>query len=186
MKPAHRSKRWAIGILTAAALLLIAKVIFIPPGPALVCHRALDGAFSEWMLETDTNAYPNIDGNCLKSFSVIAPYYGEVTNTLKDYAYVPGLRPGDPTDLVMIYVREKSHRAWHGDSATIFSSSKWITIAPGFDGNPGPRGELNDWIDTSEFKARLAKTIEFLKEHQRPFWQNVVQEQSKFLDSLKD
>ena len=184
MKISSRSKKWAIGLLIILAILSVAKIIFIPPGPNLVCHRALDGAFNEWMIENHTNTYPNVEGDSSKSVSIIEPFFSPRTNDLQDYIYIPGFRPEDPANLVMMYVKEKSRRDWHGSSATIFREKKWVVIAPGFP--IGSVGECNDWIDTSQFKARLKTTIEFLKENKRPFWQNIVEKQKIFLDSIKD
>ena len=57
-----------------------------PPGPTLTCHRGLDGAFQQWMIET-TNGdwYPNAEGSSVKSLALLAPYYGSYTNQLRDY-----------------------------------------------------------------------------------------------------
>ena len=135
------------------------------------------------MHENHTNTYPNIEGDSSKSISIIEPTISPRTNDLRDYIYIPGLRPDDPTNLVMMYVKEKSRRDWLGSTATIFSGKKWIVIAPGF---PLGSAECNDWIDTPEFKARLKATLEFLKENKRPYWQNIVKEQQAKLDLIKD
>ena len=185
MSISRRSKKWAIALLIIFIILLAAKIVFISSGPKLVCHRALAGALEQWMVESHTNTYPNIEGDSFKSISAIDPYFSLRTNDLPDYIYIPGLRPDDPTNLVMMYVKEKSRRDWHGATVTtLFRGKKWVVIAPDFAFGSG--GELNDWIDTAEFKARLKTTIEFLKENKRPFWQNIVREQQAKLDLIKD
>lgn len=184
MAISRRAKKWAFALLIFFTILLGAKIVFIPSGPDLVCHRALTTALEQWMLENHTNAYPNIEGDSVKSISVIDPYFSTRTNDLPDYIYIPGLRPDDPTNLVMMYVKEKSRRDWHGSTATIFREKKWVVIAPDFPFGSG--GELNDWIDTPEFKARLKATFEFLKENKRPYWQTIVKEQQAKLDLIKD
>ena len=184
MKISHRSKKWAIVLLIILAILSAAKIVFIPPGPYLVYHRIIDAAFNQWMFENNTNTYPNVEGDSVKSISIVEPLCSPRTNALRDYLYIPGLRPDDPTNLVIMYVKEKSRRDWLGSTATIFKGKKWIVIAPGFPLGSG--GECNDWIDTPEFKSRLKRTIEFLKENKRPYWQNIVREQQAKLDLIKD
>jgi hypothetical protein len=191
MKLNRRSKKWTIVVLIVLVI-SAAKIVFFPPGSKLTENRMLDAAFDEWMLENHTNAYPNIEGNDGKSLSLVLPLIAanlkileDIKSELRDYVYLPGLHPDDPSDLVLLYVKVKSRKRWDDDFPTIFREQKWIVISPGFSlGNTG--GVLNDWIDTPQFKARLEKTIEFLKENKRPYWQNVVEEQTKFLNSIRD
>ncbi len=170
-------------VLAGLALVI---VVFLPPGPHLICHRMLDGALQQWMLENHTNTYPNINGSRLESLSVLERYSLPLAE-FRDYVYVPGLCRDDPHDLVMWYVREKSRRRWHGDTPTIFRERKWVIISPQGTSFETPDGEdLNYWVDTQEIRARLQKTIEFLERNSRPGWQNVARENAEFLKGLQD
>ena len=60
----------AVGLVLTVLLL---KVIFLPSGPDVVCHRGLDGAIQQWMLEAQhTNEYPNVEGSSEKSIALSA------------------------------------------------------------------------------------------------------------------
>jgi hypothetical protein len=132
------------------------------------------------MIEAKADSYPNVRGDSLASLAILEQYF---SGSLKEYAYVPGLRPDDPKDLVLMSLRSKTRFDWHGDrSATIFTPKRWMVLPPGItEGKCTEGGEL---LETSEFARRLRRTLEFLKEQQRPHWHEIVTEQTKFLQSL--
>jgi len=172
-------------------LLLAAAVVTIwlgPPGPRIVCHRGLDGAFQQWTIETTNgNRYPNIEGSSAKTLALVAShYYGPDPSALDDYRYVPGLNHDDPKDLILAYVKEPCRRTWHGDCHWFRPEKRWLILNPQMDyGGNGPWGELSEWIATYEFEQRLAKTLQFLRENQRTNWASVVQEHQKLLSQLQ-
>src|SRR5207244_627825 len=151
----------------AALVLVVAALFVLHSGPRPVCHRAVDGAFQQWMLENGhTNVYPNANGVGSNSLAMIEPLFGQ---DIQQYAYVPGLRCDDPKDLVLMYLRMQTHYTWHGDSGhNIFSPRRWMVIPPQIiDTGTCPEG--GELLSTSEFKRRLQMTVAFLREHQRPY-----------------
>jgi hypothetical protein len=181
------SKKWwvVIGIL-AMLFLTVVLLVAVSSGPRPECHRAFDGAFQEWMQVSHTNIYPNLDGVGSNSLAVIEQYFGP---DIQRYEYIPGLKCEDPKDLVLMYLKTKTHYSWHGDAKhTIFSPERWMVLSPDIIGyetsNSCPEG--GQLLDTPEFKRRIQMTVAFLKEYQRPNWQAVAKEQSDFLNSIKE
>jgi hypothetical protein len=43
---------------------------------------------------------------------------------------------------------------------------------------------MSERVSADEFKARLKKTIDYIRAKQRPNWQTIVAEQTKFLESI--
>jgi hypothetical protein len=176
-------------LIGAATLILIPVVSYLLfwTGPAPLCHRGLDAAFQQWMLETygRTNTeyfFPNTNGNGIASLDMIDHLWGP---GVQEYAYVPGLRLGDPQDLVLMYMKRKTHHTWHGDAEhSIFSPSRWMVVSPEILTGSCPEG--GELVETPELKRRLMLTITYLKEHQRPYWQAVTDEQLAFLESIKE
>ena len=126
--------------------------------------------------------YPDTNGNGSASLAVILPYFGD---GLERYGYLPGLSSDDPKDLVLMYLKVKTRYTWHGDmTANVFSPKLWKIISPDVSDGPDPEG--GELVTTPEFKKRILKTLAFLKENQRPYWQTVAAEQTQFLDSIKD
>ena len=172
-------------LLSGCALLLWLR----PPGPNIICHRGLDGAFMIWSAET-TNGdwYPNVDGSSAKSLSVIARYYGPDPKALRDYRYVPGLKRDDPKDLILAYVTEPSRRRWHGDGHWFRKEKRWVVLNPRIENAEDDQldrwGELAECIPADELENRLAKTLRFLSVNQRNSCTNVVMEHQKLLQEL--
>jgi len=111
---------------------------------------------------------------------MMEPYFGK---NIQQYRYVPGLRSDDPKDVVLMYMQTRY--TWESDGThTIFSPPRWLVLSPEIMSGTCPEG--GELLDTPEFKRRLQMTIAFLKEHQRPSWQVVAEEQSNFLKSVKD
>jgi hypothetical protein len=133
------------------------------------------------MIETRTNTYPNVGGVGSNSLAVVQPY---LKSEMQRYRYVPGLSHDDPKDLILMYM--STRYTWHGDTShTVFSPKHWLILSPEIVGG-GTFPEGGEFVDRLELKRRIEKTVAFLKEHQRPCWQFVAEEQSRFLDSLRD
>jgi len=179
--------KWGIGVTGLMLLFVTAFLLRFPPGPRPWCHRQIDGAFHQWMLETNpTNTYPsnypNASGNAQASLAMIEPYFGP---HIHDYGYVPGLREDDPKGLVFMYLKKKTRHTYHADlQHSIFSPRRWFVLPPAIIEGPCPEGGA--LLDTPEFKHRLQDTIAFLKEKQRPHWETIIAEQTAFLHSLRD
>jgi hypothetical protein len=133
------------------------------------------------MLESHTNIYPNAHGIGSNSLAMIEGHFG---NGVQRYGYVSGLSYADPKDVVLMYMRTRY--TWHGDvTHTIFSPERWLVLSPQIvDSGTCPEG--GELLDTPEFKRRLQMTVTFLREHQRPYWQVVAEEQSNFLKSVRN
>ena len=179
------SLKWRVSIgVVAVPILLLAALLVLGSGPRPLCHRALDGAFQQWMLETGhTNTFPNANGIGSNSLVMIEPFFAK---DIQRYGYVPGLRDDDPKDLVLMYLRTQTHYTWHGDTEhTIFSPRHWMVLSPWIVGE-GTCPEGGDLLDTQEFKRRLLLTLRFLQAQERPYWQVVTNEQMEFLKSISD
>lgn len=182
--------RLVFGISVALATLVpLGIFVRFPPDPHINCHAVLDSVLDGWLIEHNTNAYPNVNGNEAASFAVINEYYHFRGDTHSLYGYVPGLKPDDPKELVLIYLKKMTRRTWNGDhSANLFTRKKWFMGGPDFSWNPGEDRRLPEGgqlVDTAEFKRRLRMTLEFLEENDRPHWRNVVKEHTAFLKSIE-
>jgi len=128
--------------------------------------------------------YPNANGMGSNSLAMVQPLFH---SDLQQYAYIPGLSNDDPKGLVLMYLRARTRYACHGDTEhTIFSPRRWMVLPPEIIPGTGTYPEGGELLDTPEFKKRLQTTLAFLRENQRPYWQAVADEQSAFLNSLKD
>ena len=171
--------------------MLVAAFFVLRSGVRPLCHRGVDAAFAQWMLENsrtngpsqDNYFYPNAGGKGSNSLAMIEPFIG---HDIQRYAYVPGLRCNDPKDLVLMYMKNRTHYSWHGDTGhTVFSPRRWMVVSPDISlGGPCPEG--GELLDTPEFKKRIERTVAFLKKHQRPYWQVVTREQEDFLRTIED
>ena len=190
-----RSRKVAltVGAVLIFALACLTEMIVIgPPGPNFICHRLLDAALNQWMLETTNKVqFPNVAGSSSHSLALLSPYIGpDTTNALRDYMYVPGLHADDPEGLIMFYLKEPSRRTWHGDSYWPIRPKRWIVLNPqmsSLGSVPSQAGgELAEAIPTVEFKDRLRATLDYLKRNNRPNWQAVEQEHMQFLNSIPE
>lgn len=191
-----RSRKIALSIGALLGLVLAgltAAVVLGPPGPNFVCHRLLDGALQQWMLETTNGVtFPNVDGSSSRSLAVLLPYLGppDDTNMLRDYMYVPGLRSDDPKNLILFYLREPSRWTWHGDTHWFGGSKRWIVLNPQMSllntDSPQAGGELDEAISLAEFKNRLLATLDYLKRNNRPGWQATEQEHMRFVNAIQE
>ncbi|MBI2438193.1 MAG: hypothetical protein HYV36_05200 [Lentisphaerae bacterium] len=159
-----------------------------PPDPLRHCQKQIICAFDQWPIDNHTNVYPNVVGNGMQSFLQVGEYL-KLTGYINDYAYVPGLRSDDPNDLVLMYLKEKTRRTWNGDRRYNRHTEKmWMVFGPvmyrAAHGDDLPEGGTRE--TTLEFKRRFQKTLSFLKENNRPYWENVVKEHTEFLNSIKE
>jgi hypothetical protein len=177
-----------VGLLVVGGYFVTYLPAFTERGTKPFCHKALYLSFGMWMEDRKTNAFPNINGSSQLSLHAIV----EELNTTKyeaTYNCVPGLQEDDPKDLVLLYSKWKTRFIWHGDAPKLFRPKRWIVVPPDFymtGRSRWNRGELSDWVPTAELRARLTRTLEFLKAQQRPNWEQVVKEHSAFLKTLSD
>jgi hypothetical protein len=181
------------GLIVVAGLVVVAFLLRFPPDPLWFCQKAMGSGVEQYLQTAGTNAYPNLDGDSLRSFRLMAEYMAPayaVERILADYAYVPGLTVDDPKDLVVFYLKKRTRKTWNGDhSASVFGKRRWMVIGPDFWWN-GPNREWlpegGQVLSTAEFRNRLSTTLAFLRQNQRPNWETVVKEQAAFLESLKE
>lgn len=178
------------GVLFLVLVGLTTVIILGPPGPSFVCHRLLDGALQQWMLDTTNGVtYPNVDGSSSRSLALVIPYIDlHDTNVLHDYMYVPGIRTDDPDNLILFYLRAPSRRTWHGDLHWFSGPKRWVVINPRMsspDSNCGRTGgEVCEAISMPEFRDRLRATLNYLKRNERPGWQTAEQEHMRFVSTI--
>jgi hypothetical protein len=159
------------------------------------CHKVVESGFKMWMgdqgldFNSNTNAFPNVDGRSWQSLAAIQKQMNG-TNWARNYRYVPGLRENDPGDLVLLYLDQPTRWTWHGPPPTIFKEKRWILVPVDFAPRPRPGsssegGELSERVTEEEFKRRLKGTIEFVRTNERPHWQTIVAEHTRFLESIE-
>ncbi len=187
----RRTKIAVAVVVSCLALTALVAVGVVGPEPHFVCHKAIVGAFQQWMLETTNESrYPNVGGSSSQSLALLVPYLHEGTNALRDYRYVPGLKEDDPEDLIMLYMREPSRRTWHGDTHWFRIGRRWVILTPHmstpFDVDARGWSECGEAISTTQFKTRLKGTLDFLKSNSRPEWQAIADEHTKFLRALRE
>jgi hypothetical protein len=175
-----------VGVLAILALLCAVRNHFLFSGPRSLCHVALAAAFNQWMLDAGQTAgngiYPNADGESSNSLALLRRYDSD---DLQRYAYVPGLNVNDPRDLVLMYLKVKTHYTWHGDfEHTIYLPARWMVLSPQFYLRCDTCPEGGDLVGTPELKRRLLLTLQFLQEKRRGHWEVVSNEQMQFLKSI--
>jgi hypothetical protein len=157
-----------------------------------VCHKVLMTSLDIWTEDHGTNAFPNIGGRSRDSLAELRDTYPGVQ--LEDrHGYVAGLRKDDPGDLVLMYLNEPSRWVWHGAPKIIFDRQAWIVVPVDFTmGLHTTRntkiigaGECSETLSPEQFRIRLQSTLDFVRTNNRPNWQTVVAEHSKFLESLE-
>ena len=177
------------GSIVGAILICHYRLLFWDWDGQPYCHKQIDFAFMRWQEphKFTQTVFPNIDGSSAKSLAEIHESFGEM-KVEEMYLYVPGLRRDDPGDLVLMYFARPTRWTWHGGPLpTIFRSKGWIMIpvdmrfyGAGIDREGGP-GEFSEWVSFEEFKQRLQKTLDFLRDNERPNWEAVVEEHKRFL-----
>jgi hypothetical protein len=176
MKTALRALRPVLLVLaTMAALVGLAyggiRLLFDRDAEP-VCHKGVQTCFYMWMedqrmpADSRTNSFPNTDGRSADSLAALNEYMGGDPHWATNYCYVPGLWENDPGDLVLLYVNRPTRWTAHGWlPPTIFKDKAWIIVPVDF-----THGER--------------RTIEFIRDNQRPNWEAVVAEHTRFLNSL--
>jgi hypothetical protein len=158
------------------------------------CHKQINLGMRMWVQEYEvvgdsiTNAFPNVGGKSLDSLTAINEYMGRQTNWIRGYKYIPGLRESDPGDLILMYLDRPTRWTWHGRPPSIFQDKAWIVVPVDFTMSWPQRktsGELSERISLTEFKTRLERTLDFVRTNERPNWQSVVDEHTRFLKSIE-
>ena len=103
--------------------------------------------------------------------------HGTLSADLCPYRYVQGLRATDPRDLVMLY--SKAPTRW-SNHVRPERTTGWVVLGP----TSHYEGHGADWEDTAAFRARLATTLRFLAEEERPLWQATTAAHRELLDRL--
>lgn len=177
--------------LGAISFLVVGIAVRFPSDPLHLCQKNLFGGFDMWKEASKTNVWPNVGGDSAKSFAEFEQHIslpGDHTYATA-YGYVPGLRTDDPPDLIFVYLKRMTRRTWHGDhSSSVFAARKWMIIGPNFLASadaPGTCPEGGVLVDTAEFKRRLQKTRDFLKEQRRANWEAIVAEQGRVLNTIE-
>ena len=154
------------------------------------CHKQIMMSFLVWMHDqgAGTNTFPNVSGKGADSLAEIREEMAGNMRWANGYKYVPGLREDDPGDLVLMYLDRPTRWTWHGPPPTIFEKKAWIVVpvdfAMGDRARSGP-GESSERVSLDEFRNRLRRTLDFVRTNERPNWQTVVAEHTKFLDSIE-
>jgi hypothetical protein len=188
-------RKLLIGVAVSAALFLMWRPVLRACIDLLIdseaqpqCHKQVDGDFHRWQTEHKTRDFPNTRGESWASMQDLPniEYFPELKS---HYSYVPGLTRDDPGDLVLMYVNQPTRWTWHGSPPTVFTKKAWILVPVdmkcyGSRESLGP-GEFSERVTYDEFRQRLEKTLDFLKEKKRPHWEAVVKEHSEFLNRLK-
>ena len=158
------------------------------------CHKCVMSGFKIWMedngmdINSQTNAFPNTNGFGAVSLTAISNGMAGHMDWAQAYRYVPGLREDDPGDLVLLYLDRPTRWTWHGPAPTIFKEKAWMIVPVDFAmaarSTPGG-GELSERVSLAEFRSRLRGTLDYVRTNERPHWQTVVAEHTKFLDSIE-
>jgi hypothetical protein len=186
---------WLIGIAAIVASLPLVyrfvRIAILDWDDQPYCHKAIGLALANWQDEHGrTGEFPNVGGRSSDSLAELVPFFGD-TGLEKKYRYVPGLTVDDPGDLVLLYLPQATRWTWHGTAPTIFQKKAWILVPVdmklrGPDRDDAGPGENSERVPLEEFKYRLRKTLDFLAANQRPNWEAVVEEHTRFLEMLAD
>jgi hypothetical protein len=151
-----------------------------------------------WYDHHRTNTLPNVEGRSIDSLAKLLWFDAEEAKEWNEkYQYVPGLRKGDPGDLVLMYMKVPTRWVHHAAGpSSIFAKYRWVLVPLDFavPGNPnGTRidreipygGENFERVSTDELRSRLRKTATFVQENNRPHWQTVLEENENFLKLIE-
>ena len=160
------------------------------------CHKAVFVGILIYFDEQKTDVLPNIGGRSADSISSMLKYWGDQP-WADTYRYVPGLKKGDPGDLVLMYMPAPTRYVWHNNPQTIFAEKKWILVPLDFGSHAFEMGaakvdrdipfygEECERVSLAELQSRLKKTLDYLRENNRPSWQTVAAEHETFLESAQ-
>ena len=164
--------------------------VFVDRSAAPVCHKQVDFAIQTWQDTHKTREFPNVRGESAASLTELDER-NDLPEFKSNYNYVPGLTRDDPGDLVLMYVNQPTRWTWHGEPPLKSKDQAWILVPVDMKlfGNRdrdklGP-GEFSERVAFDEFRQRLEKTLDFLKDQKRPNWEAVVKEHSEFLKRMQ-
>ena len=205
---AERPKRplwWRVlrTVLIIAVLLLVIPVACIGGFRLLhdfenmpLCGTQTYVDVQNWYDIRRSDVLPNVRGRSTESIDHLISYDAEEAKEWKaKYQYLPGLRKGDPGDLVMMYMKMPTRWVHHAAGpSSIFTQYRWVLVPLDFaqPGNPnGTRvdrkipygGENFERVSSDELRSRLRKTLKFLQDNKRPHWATVVAENEAVLAS---
>lgn len=186
---------WITGTLTVLIVLSFGYYHFVLDWKGRpTCHSAIMVAFMTAMHEpginfaNDPKPFPNVKGVGRDSLATIRDGMAGYMDWVKDYGYVPGLREDDPGDLVLMYFNRPTRWTWHAAPPSIFKEKAWILVPVDFAQGMRPRsgpGEESERVSLEEFRNRLRRTLDYVRTNERPNWQTVVVEHTRFLDSIE-
>ena len=90
-KPSKRKfGKLAIGFMVVGGLFILYYptrflLSIFPPGPDIVCNRAVDGSIQQWCMEGNTNGYPNVRGESQASLALITNFTGRSAVTITTF-----------------------------------------------------------------------------------------------------
>jgi hypothetical protein len=187
-----RSIRWVFtGLVVLVGLAVIYYNSILDWQERPCCHKGIMLSLKAWMDEkgmganSNTNSFPNVRGASRDSLLAIREEMGGRMDWAENYRYVPGLCENDPGQLLLMYLDRPTRWIWHGQPRTVFKEKKWLVVPVDFGLGRPVQGELSERVSADEFKRRLRATIDFVRTNQRPNWQTVVAEHTKFLQSLE-
>ena len=80
-------------------------------GPKPICHDLIMGNIQQYLVEQGNKgdgaqSYPNAAGDSQKSMDAFTSMMDPAGKSrfYRDYAYIPGLRSGDPKNLILVYM----------------------------------------------------------------------------------
>jgi hypothetical protein len=214
-EPTTNASRWSV--IRKALVIGISLAVVIVGIPAVygllhdrenvpLCHSQAMVMVSNWF-DRRPGELPNVEGrsnesltklieNALKQDGVDDADY--VTEWTTKYQYVPGLRRGDPGDLLLMFMKKPTRWRHHATTPpSIFSDAQWMIVPLDFARTLGSKdvapvqreipypGECSERVSLDVFKSRLRKTLKFLQDNDRPHWQTAVAENESFLSSLE-
>jgi hypothetical protein len=148
------------------------------------CHKQLLLGFENWLDKNKTNVFPNVDGKSAESLEAARDELGGDDNWETTYKYVPGLKKGDPGDLVLAYLAKPTRWTWHGQiPPTVFTAKEWLFVPVDFgiaSSRPVAWGECSERVPSEDFQKRMKRTLDFLRTNERPNWEAVVKEHANF------
>jgi hypothetical protein len=185
--------------LTSVVFLCPRHLVLMEPHPIKNCEwMTLFEAYwhpdgNRWDISTGPEpvlTYPNVEGRSQESLRRAAtnlpPRIAERFMN-GGYAYVPGFTTADKQDLVMLYLKQptklESGLSIASDWRVLIRPRMWAVLPPYIEEGHTDRPVL---LNTHDFKSRLERTLQFLKDNNRPYWENVAKEHTAFLNTIKE
>lgn len=70
----HAKRRILMAVTMIVILAPFVWLLHAPPRPFEVCNTGLDGMFAQYMVQRQTNAYPNVEGDSMKSLALLMSF----------------------------------------------------------------------------------------------------------------